>query len=210
MYLFSIFTVVALIAVAGEAVSLVENPWDTPSDLLASSSRDSLLSAHDVTDDAGVNSVPEMMGADVPCSLSPNNQGRKIQSSKVRRGQACPLNRSWDKTTSPNAQGQQEQNQGQQPHQNSNPDNTDNNAGTNNADSLVFSDDYEICNSILVGLDRQVPVCDSGRAQDRSIFRGRIDQVQNIMASGTYTLLDVTPGIYHLLPLPSPSSPPCV
>ena len=208
MYRFSIFIVVAVIAVAGEALSLVENPWDTTSDLLASSSRDLALAVQDVTDDAGVNSPPDMMAADVPCSPSSNDQGRKKQSSKVRRGQACPLDRSWDKTTPPNAQDQQEQ--GQQLHQISNPDNTDNISGANKAASSDFDDDYQICNPMLVGLNRKVPVCDSGRVLDRSIYQGRIDYVENIMTGGLYTLLDVAPGIYHLLPLPSPNSPPCI
>lgn len=205
MHRFSIFIVVAVIAGAGEALSLIENPWDTPSDLLASSSSDPALAVQDVTDDAGVNSPLDMMAADVPCSPSSNDQARKKQSSKLRRGEACPLDRSWDKTTPPNGQDQQEQEQGQQPHQIFNPDNTENNPSANKAAFPDFNDDsHHICNPMLVGLDRKIPVCDSGKMLDRSIYQGRIDHVENIMASGLYVLLDVTPGIYHLLPLPSP------
>lgn len=212
MHRFSIFIVVAVIAGAGEALSLIENPWDTPSDLLASSSSDPALAVQDVTDDADVNSPLDMMAADVPCSPSSNDQARKKQSSKLRRGEACPLDRSWDKTTPPNGEDQQEQEQeqGQQPHQISNPDNSENNPGANKAAFPDFNDDFHICNPMLVGLDRKIPVCDSGKILDRSIYQGRFDHVENIMASGLYILLDVTPGIYHLLPLPSPNSPPCI
>lgn len=212
MHRFSIFLVVAVIAVAGEELSAVENPWDTASDLLASSSSDPALAAQDVTDDAGLNSSLDMMATDFPCLPSSNDQGHKKQSSKLRRGQACPLDRSWENTTPPIApeqEQQQEQERGQQPHQISNPDNTENNAGANKAASIVssdFNDHFRICNPMLVGVYRTVPVCDSGKMLDRSIYQGRIDHVENIMVGGIYVLLDVTPGIYHLLP-PVPKFP---
>lgn len=197
MHRFSIFLVVAVIAVA---LSAVGNPWDTASDLLASSSSDPALAVQDVTDDAGVNSSLDMMAADFPCSPSSDDQARKKQSSKLRRGQACPLDRSWEKTTPPSTQ---EQERGQQPQQISNPDNTEDNSGANKPASIVsadFDDHFQICNPLLVGVYRTVPVCDSGRMLDRSIYQGRIDLVENIMVGGIYVLLDVTPGIYHLLP----------
>lgn len=192
---FCILLVVAVIPAAGEALSVIDNPWDTASDLLTSSSSNPELATQDVTD-AGVNSPLDIKAADVPCSPLSNDQAQKRQPSKLRRRQACSLDRSQPKTIPPNAQEQ-----GQQPHQISDPDNNENNpsgASANDAATisyLDFLDSFGLCNPMLVGINRKFPVCDSGKMRDRSIFKGRIDRVNDVMADGVYLLFDITPGI---------------
>ncbi|MCJ1344949.1 hypothetical protein MMC31_003154 [Peltigera leucophlebia] len=190
MHRCSILLVVAAIAAAGEALSVVGNPWDTTSDLLTSSSSNPALEVQDVTD-ADVNSPQDIMAADVLCSPLSTDQARKKQPNKLRRRQACSLDRSRYKTSPPNAQEQ-----GQQPHQISIPDDAENNP--NDAANLGYSDFLDrslLCNPVLVGFNRKFPVCDSGRVRDRSIFRGSVDHVNNVMTDGAYVVFDVTPGI---------------
>ena len=196
MHRFDIFLVVAVIATAGEALSVAENLWDTASDLLtSSSSNEEAMAVQDVTD-SGVYSPQEII-AEALCSAPSNDQSRKKQPSKFRRRQDCSPTRSRYKTSPPNAQEQ-----GQQPHQTSSPDNKESNpsdAAANNAaaiDRSGFIDNFQLCNPLLVGKYREFPVCDSGKWQDRSMFRVRADTVNNVMVSGVYVLFDVMPGIY--------------
>lgn len=197
MHQFSIFLVFAVIAATVKALSVAENTWGTTSDLLTSSGSNPAIAEQDVTG-AGVNLPLDIMAADVPCSPSENQVGKK-NPSKIRRQQACYLDDSWDKTTPPNAKEQR-----QQPYQISNPDDTENNpSGADATEYSDFLDHFRLCNPLLVGANRKFPVCDSGRVRDRSIFLGRIDYVSNIMANGFYVLMDVRPGT--LLPQnPSP------
>lgn len=207
MHRFSIFQVAAVIATAGEALYVAENPWNTASVLLkSSSSSKQAMAVQDVTDE-GVSSHLDIMAADVPCSPPSNEQPQKKQPSKLRRQQVCSLDRSWYKQIPPNAQEQ-----GQQPHQIFNPDDTDNNpygADANDPsaiDSSNYFDNFGLCNPLLVGKNRKYPVCDSGKMRERLIFMGRIDHVKNIMAGGVYVHFDITPGI--LSPDHPPNPPP--
>lgn len=195
MHRFSTLLVVAVIAAAGEALSVVGNPWDTTSDELTSSSSSPALAVQDVTD-AGVNLPLDIMTADMPCSPQSIDQTRSKQPSKLRRRQICYPDRSQGMTSPPNGREQ-----GQQPQQISNPDKAENfpsgarpNDGTN-LDYSDFSDSLLLCNPLIVGLRRKFPICDSGRVGDRSIFLGSVDPVNSIMTSGAYVLFDVTPGI---------------
>lgn len=202
MHRFSIFLVVAGIAAIGGALSVAENTRGTASDSFTSSNSNPALAEQDVTD-AGVNLPLDIMAADVPCSPPSNNQAGQKQPSKFRRRQACQSDGSWDKKTSPN-----DQEQGQQPHQISNPDNTENNSSGDGAfDStttsyLEFFNNFALCNPLLVGITRKFLVCDSGRWRDRTIFQGSIDTIGNTIATGAYFLLDIAPGN-----LPPPHNP---
>lgn len=80
----------------------------------------------------------------------------------------CDDDAAGSKTTPPNAPEQ-----GQQPHQMSNPDNTEFNPGSAKFRAFLectFRDD--LCNSWLVGATRRFAVCDSGVIPFRSIFWG--------------------------------------
>lgn len=139
-------------------LSIAEITWGTASNLLTSSSSHQPVAEQDVTD-ADVSSTLDIMAADVPCSPPSNNQARKKQ----------PAN-SDDNRPPPNAQEQR-----QQPHQISNPDNTENNPSAHEYTDL---DNFGLCNPLLVGISRKFLVWNSGRVRD---FMGAIDSVSNTM-----------------------------
>lgn len=188
MHLSSIF-VLALISTGG-ATSVAEEPLitlqDTSPDLLTLSSGEQAGSGKD---GAAMMANPDsdlvVNAACWPSSNQPRRQG------KIRRGDICnPDGRSRGSPP----KGQQGANEGQPiaPYQMAPTE------GTPSGSSAASGDgsDNTICNPLLVGLNRQVAVCDMGRALNRilniNIRMPTVWPTGTQYSGGSYTIEDVT------------------
>lgn len=198
MYLLSIL--VLAVITAGGAIVVAEEPLitlqDTASDLLTDGSGEQAGNGKDGTAmmaDSGSNIV-----AEAECSPSLNQPRRR---GKIRRGDVCsPDGRS---RASP-PKGQQGANEEKPivPYQMAPAEES---SGDSSATSGVDSDDPEtICNPLIVGMNRQIAVCDTGRALNRilniNIRMPTVWPIATTYTGGSYTVEDVAFCKSHFIP----------
>ena len=189
MYLLSIF--VLAVITAGGAIVVVEAPLinlqDTGSDLIAVRSGEQAGTVKDGTAmmaNSGSNIV-----AEAECSPSLNQPRRRW---KIRRGDLCSPD-GQSRASPPN--GQQGANEGKPivPYQMA-PD-EERQSSSSSASGNDSDDSETICNPLVVGMNRQIAVCDTGRALNRilniNIRMPTVWPIATTYTGGSYTIEDV-------------------
>lgn len=193
MRLLSVF--VLAIVTAGRAVRVTEEEepliilQDTRSDLLTRSIIKKARNRNDaavmIADSSDSDLIPE-----TTCSPSSN---QRRGGGKIRRGNTCSAPDGRSRESPP--KGQQEFNDGQPgvPYQMAPAEET---PGDSSAAAGDGSDDPKlICNPMLVGMNRQVAVCDMGRALNRilniNIRMPTVWPIGTTYPGGSYTVEDV-------------------
>lgn len=189
MYLLLIL--VLAVITAGGAIVFVEEPLinlqDTASDLIAARGGEQ---AGTVKDDAAMmaNSGSNIV-AEAECSPSLNQPRRR---GKIRRGDVCgPDDRS--RASPPKSQQGANEEKKTVPYQMA-PD--EESPSGSSAPSGNASDDPEtICDPLVVGMNRQIAVCDTGRALNRilniNIRMPTVWPIATTYTGGSYTIEDV-------------------
>lgn len=192
MRLLSVF--VLAIVTAGRAIRVPEEEerliilQDTGSDLLTRPITKQAMDWNDaavmMTDSSNSDLVPE-----TACSPSSNQR----RGGKIRRGNTCSAPDGRSRESPP--KGQQEVNDGQPgvPYQMAPAKET---PGDSSAAAGDGSDDPKlVCNPMLVGMNRQVAVCDMGRALNRilniNIRMPTVWPIGTTYPGGSYTVEDV-------------------
>lgn len=205
MHLLSVF-VLAIVIAAGTAIRVTEEEepliilQDTGPDLLTPSiiikkarndGEDSAAVMMADSSDTADDLVPE-----TACSPPSSNQ-RRGGRGKIRRGNTCSTPDGWSRDSPP--KGQQEFHDGQSgvPYQMAPAEESPTPGDSSARAAGDGSDDPKLaCNPMLVGMNRQVAVCDMGRALNRilniNIRMPTVWPIGTTYPGGSYTVEDVT------------------